>query len=222
MSKHMLHEVENLKKKILALAAVVEDAVHKAVESVEERNAKLAQEIIDADVVIDHTEVDIEEDCLKILALYQPVATDLRFVITVLKINNDIERVADLAVNIAERAAFLCTQPPIEVPFRFAEMKTKALAMLSGTLDALMHQDSNRARQICTSDEEVDTINREMYSLIFAAVRKNPNNVESLLSYLSVSRHLERIADYATNVAEDVIYMCEGQIVRHHSEEPRH
>jgi len=215
MSAHLHVEIEKLKKKIVALTAVVEDAVRKAVKSVDDGNAELAQQLIDGDTDIDRTEVDIEEDCLKLLALYQPVATDLRFIVAVLKINNDVERVGDLAVNIAERALFLCTQEPIDVPFDFAEMRRKTLAMLRDSLGALMNMDARLARQVRALDDEVDEINREMYLKIGQAVRKNPHHIERLLSYLSASRHLERIADYATNIAEDVIYLIEGQIVRH-------
>jgi phosphate transport system protein len=171
--------------------------------------------VVDGDAAVDQTEVDIEEDCLKLLALYQPVAKDLRFIITVLKVNNDLERIGDLAVNIAERALFLCSQPPVQAPFDLAEMRTEALAMLKKSLDALMRQDVALARQVRTSDDKVDDINREIYSKISAAIRANPDHVERLLSHLSVSRHLERIADHATNIAEDVLYLVEGEIVRH-------
>jgi phosphate transport system protein len=123
--------------------------------------------------------------------------------------------VGDLAVNIAERALFLCTQEPIDVPFDFAEMRRKTLAMLRDSLGALMNMDARLARQVRALDDEVDEINREMYLKIGQAVRKDPHHIERLLSYLSASRHLERIADYATNIAEDVIYLIEGQIVRH-------
>lgn len=215
MSTHLQREVEKLKNKILALTAKVEDVVHKSVRSLVERDATLAQEIVDGDVAIDQAEVDIEEDCLKLLALYQPVATDLRIIIAVLKINNDIERVGDLAVNIAERTLFLCAEPPIDVPFGFTEMCSKALAMLKGSLSALIDEDVQLARRIRAEDDEVDNLNRDMYAKVNAATRKDPDHLERLQSYLSVSRHLERIADYATNIAEDVIYLMEGQIVRH-------
>lgn len=215
MSKHLQQEVEKLKEKLLALTATVNRAVEEAVRSVGERNAEVAEQIMHGDADIDHSEVEIEEDCLKLLALYQPVATDLRFIIAVLKINNDIERVGDLAVNIAERAVFLCTQPQIEMPFDFAEMRTKSLGMLRQSLDAFLRQDPKLAHEVRASDDVVDAINREMYAKVSASVRKNPDHVERLLSYLAVSRHLERIADYATNIAEDVIYLVEGEIVRH-------
>ena len=215
MSKHLQNEMERLKKKILALTAMVEEAVHKAVEAVDTRNAELAKQIVDGDSVIDQMEVEIEEECLKLLALYQPVATDLRLIIVVLKINNDIERVGDLAVNIAERALALCNEPQIAVPFNFADMRTNALGMLDDSLQALIDMDAQRARQVPIMDDKVDALNREMYAQVSAAVREHPDHIERLLSYLSVSRHLERIADYATNIAEDVTYLMEGEIVRH-------
>jgi phosphate transport system protein len=171
--------------------------------------------VVDGDVEIDRAEVNLEEDCLKILALYQPVATDLRLIVSVMKINNDIERIGDLAVNIAERSLFLCTAPPVEAPSDLADMRAKALAMLTGSLDSLVRRDTKRAREVRAGDDEVDELNRQIFREFSAAVRKNPDHVECLLSYLSVGRHLERIADYATNIAEDVIYLMEGEIVRH-------
>ena len=215
MARHLQQEIEKLKTKLLALVANAKNAVEKAVRSVDERDACLAQAVVEGDEEIDRAEVDLEEDCLKILALYQPVATDLRLIVSVMKINNDIERIGDLAVNIAERALFLCTAPPIEAPSDLADMRTKALAMLTGSLDSLVRQDTKRAREVRTGDDEVDDLNRQIFREFSAAVRKNPENVECLLSYLSVGRHLERIADYATNIAEDVIYLMEGEIVRH-------
>ncbi|MDD2716640.1 MAG: phosphate signaling complex protein PhoU [Candidatus Wallbacteria bacterium] len=215
MSNHLHHEVEKLKDKILALTGVVKDAVQKAVRSVEELDPELAQKVIEGDKKIDRTEVEIEEECLKLLALYQPVATDLRFIVAVLKINHDIERIGDLAVNIAERTLYLSKFPPVLVPFNYSQMRTKALGMLSESLDALMRHDAHSAREVRGSDNEVDDINREMYAKISEAIRINPEQVELMLSYLSVSRQLERIADSATNIAEDVIYLIEGHIVRH-------
>ena len=215
MSRHLQQEIEKLQTKLLELVATAKDAVEKAVESVDDRDAKLAQAVVDGDVEIDRAEVNLEEDCLKILALYQPVATDLRLIVSVMKINNDIERIGDLAVNIAERTLFLCTMPPVEAPSDLADMRAKALAMLTGSLDSLVRRDTKRAREVRAGDDEVDELNRQVFREFSAAVRKNPDHVECLLSYLSVGRHLERIADYATNIAEDVIYLMEGEIVRH-------
>ena len=215
MSMHLQQEIEHLKNKLLTLVATAKGAVEKAVKSVDELDAVLAQAVVDGDFEIDRAEVDLEEDCLKILALYQPVATNLRVIVSVMKMNNDIERVGDLAVNIAERALFLCGNGPVEAPSDLAEMRAKALAMLTRSLDALVRLDPQCAREVRASDDEVDALNRKLFQEFSAAVRKNPNHVESLLSYLSVGRHLERIADYATNIAEDVIYLMEGEIVRH-------
>ncbi len=215
MAKHLLREIDKLKKMILALSAVVEVNVQKAVRAIEELDRDLANEVLGTDEEIDRTEVEVEEECLKILALHQPVAIDLRFIIAVQKINNDLERIGDLAVNIAERALFLCDEDRIAAPFELVDMCQKTLAMLRKSLDALMNLDSDMAREVRAADDEVDEINREMYMRISERIQADPAHAMPLLSYLSASRHLERIADYATNIAEDVIYMIEGEIVRH-------
>ncbi len=219
MSLHLKREIENLKKKILSLSAVVEESVRQAVESVEKQNEALATRVIEADPNIDYLEVEVEEECLKILALYQPVAIDLRFVVAVLKINDDLERIGDLAVNIAERAAFLATKNKPNILFEFSKMAEKAQIMLKESLDALVNMDSALAQRVCTADDEVDALNRKMYDQVKAGIRNQPENLECLIHLLSISRHLERIADLATNVAEDVIYMVEGEIVRHKTED---
>jgi phosphate transport system protein len=219
MAKQLPREIEKLKKRILFLSAMVEESVQKAVRAIEERDPKLAKEVMNADPDVDQMEVDVEEECLKILALHQPVAIDLRFIIAVIKINNDLERIGDLAVNIAERAAYLATRQRVPIPFDFVGMADKAQAMLRKTLDALVNMDPNLAREVCASDDEVDTINREMYAQVKDGIRKHPERLDCLIHVLSASRHLERIADSATNIAEDVIYMTEGEIVRHRTEE---
>jgi phosphate transport system protein len=215
MSMHLQQEIETIKNRLRTLVATAKDAVEKAVKSVDERDAALAQAVVDGDFELDRAEVGLEEDCLKILALHQPVATNLRVIVSVMKMNNDIERIGDLAVNIADRGLFLCSQAPIAAPSDLARMRAKTLAMLTGSVDALVQLDTQRAREIRAADDEVDDLNRQLFQEFFAAVRKDPEQVERLLSYLSVGRHLERIADYATNIAEDVIYLMEGEIVRH-------
>ncbi len=219
MAKHLQREIENLKKKLLSLGARVEASVKDATLSIEKRNAELAQKIIDDDINIDNTEVEIEEDCLKILALHQPVAIDLRFIVAVLKINNDLERIGDLAVNIAERAVFLTGQPKINIAIDLVDMAHNAKSMLKQSLDALINHDAKLAHKVCASDDIVDGLNRQMYLKVQDAILKNPEQISSLIHLLSASRHLERIADHTTNIAEDVIYMIEGQIVRHRAEE---
>jgi len=218
MTLHMNNEIERLKKKLLSLSADVEEQLWQAVRSIKDRDAELAQKVIDHDYAIDQEEVNIEEDCLKILALYQPVAIDLRFLVTTLKINNDLERIADLSVNIAERSEFLSRQDPVPVPFDFDLMAEKTQTMLRKGIDALINMDCNLAYEVCGMDDEVDAINKEMYDLVKQSILAEPANIESLIHLLSVSRHLERIGDHATNIAEDVIYMVEGKIIRHKAE----
>ncbi len=215
MSQHFLREIDTLKKKILTVGAVVEERIAQAITAVVKHDAALAQQVAEGDDEIDEMEVEVEEDCLKILALYQPVAIDLRFVIAVLKMNNDLERMADTAVNIARRAEYLAQYPLVDLPPSLAEMTQKVQAMVKRSLDALVQGDTALARKVCVADREVDQLNRAMHVRIQQEIREHPDQVERLIHTLSVSRHLERIGDLATNVAEDVIYTVEGEIVRH-------
>ena len=216
MPRHLQREIENLKNKIVTMGGEVEDRVYKATLSVIKRDLVMAQAVINADRNIDNLEVDIEEDCLKILALHQPVAIDLRFIIAVLKINSDLERVGDLAVNIAERSIFLASQDePIDMPFDAVDMSTKVEKMLTQSIDSLVNMDMRLARQVRARDEEIDTINRTMYGQVKGLFQDHPERVNALLHAISICRHLERIADHASNIAEDVIYLVNAEIVRH-------
>jgi phosphate transport system protein len=219
MARHLQREIDNLKKMILSLGAAVEESVQLAVRAVEERDSVLADRVMKGDNEIDQAEVDLEEDCLKILALHQPVAIDLRFIIAVLKMNNDLERIGDLAVNIAERAYFLNTTIKVKVPYDLHRLAERTQWMLHSSFDAMINLDSILARNICGADNEVDAINREMYDLVKEAIRRDPQHLDALIALISISRYLERIADHATNIAEDVVYMTEGIIVRHRGEE---
>jgi len=216
----LLHkEIDKLKKEMLALSAVVEEALRKAVSALERHDVARAREVIAADERIDQLEVDLEEAALKVIALHQPVAIDLRFIISVLRINADLERIGDLAVNIAERAIFLAGQPAPGAPIDFAPMADKTREMLALSLDAVVNVDTALARRVIEMDDEVDAMNRRMYCAVSEEIRRDPGDVEALLHLLSASRHLERVADHATNIAEDVIYLVEGNIVRHKPEE---
>ncbi len=215
MTTHLLHALEQLKRQTFALVALVEDNLSYSVKAVQERNVTIARLVIERDAEIDRAEVELEEECLKLLALHQPVAIDLRFIIAVLKLNNDLERIGDLAVNIAERAYYLIQIPQVPVPFDFDSMSAKAIKMLKMSLDALVNVDVEVAMAVCLADDEVDAINRDMYEQVKLAMRKHPEHIDAFVHLLSVSRHLERIADHATNIAEDVIYLAEGRIVRH-------
>ena len=217
MTKHFQNEIERLKKKILRLAAMVEDTLQKAVRSATEMNAELAVEVIDSDLAIDSYEIEVEEDCLKILALHQPVATDLRYIVAVLKINSDLERIADLAVNIAEHARELSSLPRTPTPFDLTSMLDATMTMVKQSVDALMKQDVNMAHGVIRKDDLVDEFHRAAIHSGLKQIQADPDNVEFHVNLLSISRNLERIADHATNIAEDVIYMIEGEIVRHQS-----
>jgi phosphate transport system protein len=221
MAHHLHREVERLKKKVLSLSAMTEESVLRAVQAVEERDSSLALRVVQNDYAVDQAEVEVEEECLKILALYQPVAIDLRFIIAVLKINSDLERIADLAVNIAERAEFLATQPALDLEFDMPRMVGLVKTMLRKSLDSLVNTDARLAEEVLASDDEVDDCLREFYGIFRQRVVEEPHSAESLLSMLTCTRSLERIADYTTNIAEDVIYMTEGEIIRHQSPESK-
>jgi phosphate transport system protein len=219
MGPHMFRELEKLKKMILAVASEVESNLRLAVKAVSERDNDLALRVIDGDHEVDRKEVEAEEEALKILALYQPVANDLRYIIAMLKINHDLERIGDLTVTIAERAHALNTSIKPNLDFDLAGMAEKTQTMVARSIDALINRDLDLAQQIWFADDEVDARNRVMYSQVIEEIRKNPDHLESYLSIISVFRALERVADHATNISKDVIYMVEGKIVRHRSRE---
>ena len=212
-------EINKLKKSILTMGAVVEERVLLSVKAVHERDERLARKIIDGDPEVDRLEVDLEEECLKILALHQPVAIDLRFIVSVIKINSDLERIADLAVNIAERAAFLATQSKTHVPADLSVMSEKVKIAVKKCLDAFVNMDTALAKEVIRMDDEIDGLNRSLYHQAETGMVDKPERIGCLIHLLSVSRYLERIADHATNIAEDVIYMIEGEIVRHQSKQ---
>ena len=215
MAKHLERDIERLKLNLLSLGAMVEESVYRAVQAIERADAISARRVIEEDNAIDQRELEVEEDCLKILALHQPVASDLRFIVAVLKIDNDLERIGDLAVNLAERAVLLSKSERIRSPFDLSGMAVKAQSMLRRSLDAFVNLNATGAREVCASDDEVDDINRRMYAIVLSSIKERPEHAESLVHFLTASRLLERISDHATNIAEDVIYLVEGEIVRH-------
>lgn len=221
MSVHFLREIDRLKKQLLSLSAFVEESVALAVTAVRDRDRNLARQVIENDLRIDALDVDIEEECQKILALHQPVAHDLRFIIAVIKINGTLEHIGDCAVNIAERALFLCDEAHLDIPFDFTGMSAKARTMLRHALDALVNQDEGLAYQVIAADDEVDLINRDMYGQVKEGIRAHPEHLEALIHLLSISRHVERIADLASHIAEEVIYYVKGDIIRHKTEQFR-
>lgn len=215
MSVHLQREIDKVKKDLLGLCAMVEEQVQMAVKALLERDPDLARRVERGDNEIDQREVEVEEECLKVLALHQPVASDLRFIVSALKMNSDLERIGDLAVNIARKAANFCNQPAMEIPFDLEGMWQKTQRMLRDSLDALVNLDGRLANSVCARDNEVDQMKKEIRHKAEAAMQSDPARVPSYLTLLAVSRNLERIADHATNIAEDVIYMNDGRIIRH-------
>jgi phosphate transport system protein len=215
MNIQLQREIDKVKRQLLALCAKVENDVRMAVRAADHQDATIAQEVVSREKETNAMEVNVEEECLKILALYQPVASDLRYIVAVLKINQDLERIGDLAVHIAERAQSLCSLPRIEIPFRLEQMADKSQGLLKKVLDAFVSLDEAAAREVCAADREIDEMNQEIFQQVKEAIMKNPKLFESLLQVMHISRHLERIGDHATNIAEDLIYLIEGRIVRH-------
>ncbi len=219
MTIHFTKDVERLKKDLMQLGGLAEQALLGSVRVLQERDEELARNIIAADDKIDEYEVEIEEECQKILALHQPVAQDLRFLIAVLKINGELERIGDCAVNIAERVLYLANNDPLPIKADFEGMGQLVQAMLQNGLDALVNMDTDLAQKVVMQDDQVDAMNRDIYLEIQEGLRTNPERCEYLIHLLGVSRHLERIGDHASNIAEDVIYLVRGEIVRHKSED---
>jgi phosphate transport system protein len=215
MTVHFQREVEKLKDKLLHLCGMVEESLSRAATAFATGDTELAAAVIADDERIDLLEIDIEEECLKILALHQPVAIDLRFIVVALKMNNDLERVGDLAANIAERAISCRDEECGEVPEEISEMVRITQAMLKQGIDALIRMDGELARRVCDEDDRVDELNRRVYEIVRSEIVGQGRLAPGRLNVLAVSRHLERIADHATNIAEDVIYMVGGKIARH-------
>jgi len=215
MTKHFQRELKKTKRMILSLGTMVEARVRDTRDAIENFDADIAAKIIKADYEIDEMEVEVEEECLKIMALHQPVAVDLRFLVAVIKINNDLERIGDQAVNVAERIQTIHKQDKSNFVFDYSEMAEKAEMMLKMSLDALVNFDIDAALKVVVLDDDVDAIKKKAYQLIKVAIKENPDHVGYLINLLLISRHLERMADHATNIAEEVVYLIEGEIVRH-------
>ena len=215
MSKHLQNDVQLLHHSLMSVFGIVEQMIDKAVRALCDRQVQLAEEVIVADALVAEAEVRIEEDCLKILALHQPVAADLRRIATVLKINSDLERIADLACNIAERAQCMHEHPYFPIPEQLSDMVLESSKMVRMALDSFVDSNTKLARAVIQSDQAVDDFNLVVISELQSLMKQDASLVEPALHCFSASRHLERIADHAENIAEDVIYLVDGDIVRH-------
>jgi phosphate transport system protein len=215
MTVHLIHDLEALHHDLLSMCAIVEELVHQAVDGLVEPSRELAGQLAGRDDEIDQWDVRIEEECLKMLALHHPVAIDLRRIAAVMKISGELERVADLGVHIAERAVGLVGWGEAGTHERLRQMAQMALDMVHRSIDSYVNLDSELARQVCGDDEGVDRQNREIIRELTGIMKRSPDLIDAALNLFSASRHIERIADHATNIAEDVVYLVEGEIIRH-------
>ena len=212
-------EMIDLKRKISEMASIVEDMIGKSIKSLIDRNMILAKEVINSDSEVNNMEVEIDNLCIKILALYHPEAEDLRVVTMIMKINNDLERIGDHAVNIAKMSIPLSEQPPIKPLNDIPRMADKAIEMLKESLDSFMKLDSEMAVQVCVKDDEVDALEPQIVRELMTYVMSDAQLIDRALRIIFIARHLERVADLATNIAEDAYYIATGKVLKHHHSE---
>ena len=232
MGKHLTRDLDGLQRRVTEMAALVEDAIDTAIRALQTRDPHLGRDVVVGDAAIDALENGIYEECLKIQALHQPVAIDLRQIATTFMVTTDLERMGDLAVDIGERAAALAGHPDLllghgpadggpPIGEKLQRMTDVATGMVRESLDAFVNLDSRRARRVIRTDDEVDRYHVEIIHDLIARMQADPAAVEPGLSLFSAVRHLERIADHATNIAEDVVYLVDGEIMRHRPESTR-
>ncbi|MEK7329757.1 MAG: phosphate signaling complex protein PhoU [Candidatus Eisenbacteria bacterium] len=219
MERHFDQELEALKDQLLRMGGRAEAVIQKAVEALKRRDPPLAREVFEDDRAIDQLEIEIEERCVRLLALRQPMATDLRFITAALKISNDLERVGDHAVNIAGSALRLAELPMLKPLVDIPRMTQMAAGMLRDALDAYVRRDAATARRLCRRDDEVDDLNRQLFRELISYMIEDPGTITRAMELILVARNLERVADLATNVAEEVVFIAEARIIKHHAEE---
>lgn len=220
MERHFDEELKDLHKDILKMGVMVEEAIYRSIEALKNRDRAQAQEVIDADDKIDQIELTIDEKCIDLIARHQPMAADLRFLATSMKINADLERIADLAVDIAQRVLELVDKPVLKPLIDIPKLSSIAQNMIRDAIDSFVKKDVELAKRVVLSDPEADKLRNAVQSeLVNDYMAKDPKTAERAVALLLIARHLERICDHTTNIAEDVIYMVEGKVVRHHLEE---
>lgn len=215
MTKHLRLDLENLEKRLLLLGARVEDSVRKSVLALRKGRKDLAEEVIQGDAEVDNDEVELEDHCLKVLALHQPVANDLRFVAAILKINSDLERIGDLAANVARRTLEMPPQPLAPPPAGLEGLLENVVLMLREALDAFVQGDVELARKVLAHDHKVNQAYKAIVAGTVEQLKAQTVDVDAAILYMNAAKNLERIADHATNIAEDVVYIVEGEIIRH-------
>lgn len=219
MERHFDQELDALKEQMLRMGGRAEAIIQKSVEALKRRDPALCAEVFEDDKAIDRMEIDIEERCIHLLALRQPMAVDLRFITSALKISNDLERVGDHGVNIAGNALRLCQEPPLKPLVDIPRMADMAAAMLHEALDAFVRRDAPTARRLVRRDDEVDDLNRQLFRELVSFMIESPATITRAMELILVARNLERVADLATNVAEEVVFIAEARIIKHHAED---
>ena len=214
---HFREELEELQSKLLEMGGLVEAAIHNSVLALVDRDEDKAKEVMWNEALVNQKEIEIDELATRMLALFQPMARDLRFITAVIKINNDLERMGDLAVNIAQRALSLVAQSPVKPLIDIPRMAQLVESMLLRTHDAYVKSDADEATSVLTADDEVDALRDSVYNELVAYMQKDPSTVPAAVDLIFVARNLERIADHATNIAEDVVFLVKGVDVRHHA-----
>jgi phosphate transport system protein len=215
MTRHFHEELDALKQTLLAMGGLVEDQIRRAMRALLERDDVIAQEVIDRDRQVNTYDVEVDEQCVNLLALHQPAAGDLRFITTAMKIVTDLERIGDQAVNIAQRALELNREPQLKPYIDLPRMADKAQRMVKESLDAFVARDTALARQVCGEDAEVDALKEQIFRELLTFMMEDPRTVSRAIRVILISRFMERVADHATNIAEMVIYLVEGKMVRH-------
>jgi phosphate transport system protein len=215
MTRHFHDELDALKQTLLAMGGLVEDQIRRAMRALVERDDVIAQEVIDRDRQVNTYDVEVDEQCVNLLALHQPAASDLRFITTAMKIVTDLERIGDQAVNIAQRALELNREPQLKPYIDLPRMADRAQRMVKESLDAFVAGDTALARQVCAADAEVDALKEQIFRELLTYMMEDPRTVSRAIRVILISRFMERVADHATNIAEMVIYLVEGKMVRH-------
>jgi phosphate transport system protein len=210
-------EINKLKRMLFEMAASAEEMISKSIKALQENNMILAEEVIRSDEKVNEMEIEIDNQCIRILALFHPEAQDLRTVTMIMKINNDLERIGDHAVNIAEKTLYLADKPPVKPLIDIPKMADKAIEMLQESLDSFVNKDSELAIQICKKDDEVDALEPQIVRELITYMISDPKTIDRSLSLILIARELERVADLATNIAEDTYYLASGKILKHHS-----
>ena len=208
-------ELEKLKERILKMGAFVEDAIRKSMKALVERDRELAIQVIGGDAIVNNYDVEIEEDCIRFLALWQPTGSNLRFVTTAIKIITDLERMGDLAVDICERSLELMDEPPLKPYIDLPRMSEAAQKMLKDSLDSFVARDADLAMTVCVADDFVDNLNVQIFNELLVFMIQDPKNISRAVRLSYITKYLERIGDHATNIAEMVVYLVKGKVIRH-------